>query len=50
MRLIPAHTVISNEMYTEKADVYSFGIIVWELFARKVPFEGMNGVQVPAVR
>ncbi|CEO96152.1 Protein kinase domain-containing protein [Plasmodiophora brassicae] len=41
-----APEVISNEMYTEKADVYSFGIIVWELFARKVPFEGMNGVQV----
>lgn len=24
--------------YTEKADVYSFGIIVWEAYARKQPF------------
>lgn len=39
-------SVISNEKYTEKADVYSFGIILWEIAVRKVPFEGMNGVQV----
>ena len=41
-----APEVIANERYTEKADVYSFGIILWEMVTRKIPFEGMNGVQV----
>jgi serine/threonine protein kinase len=26
--------------------VYSFGIILWEMIAREVPFTGLNGVQV----
>lgn len=40
-----APEVISSGNYTEKADVYSFGIILWEMIARKIPFYGMNGVQ-----
>jgi len=37
-----APEIISNQKYTEKADVYSFGIIIWELLARKVPFAEME--------
>eukprot|EP01102_Stenamoeba_stenopodia_P014052 TRINITY_DN4636_c0_g2_i1.p1 TRINITY_DN4636_c0_g2~~TRINITY_DN4636_c0_g2_i1.p1 ORF type:complete len:1322 (+),score=264.84 TRINITY_DN4636_c0_g2_i1:1203-5168(+) len=37
-----APEIISKQKYTEKADVYSFGIIIWELLARKVPFAEME--------
>eukprot|EP00163_Fabomonas_tropica_P019891 TRINITY_DN348_c1_g1_i6.p1 TRINITY_DN348_c1_g1~~TRINITY_DN348_c1_g1_i6.p1 ORF type:complete len:817 (-),score=197.71 TRINITY_DN348_c1_g1_i6:1207-3657(-) len=33
--------VIRGEKYTEKADVYSFGMVVWELCTRKVPYENI---------
>jgi serine/threonine protein kinase len=28
--------------YNEKADVYSFGILLWQMAKDKVPFKGMN--------
>jgi len=34
--------LIANRDYNEKIDVYSFGILLWELFTGQVPFEGMN--------
>merc|ERR550517_2282896 len=40
-----APEVISGCRYTESADVYSLGMIFWEICMRKVPFEGLNGVQ-----
>ena len=32
-------------IYDAPSDVYSFGILLWELAHRKVPFEGIDGVQ-----
>ena len=29
------------QYYTEKADVYSFGIILWELWSRDPPYKGI---------
>ena len=36
-----APEVLRNEHYTEKADVYSFGIVIWECLTREDPFAGM---------
>jgi len=39
-----APEVALSECYNEKVDVYSFGIIVWQMAANKVPFEGFGKV------
>ncbi|GLU17856.1 hypothetical protein SLE2022_342070 [Rubroshorea leprosula] len=31
--------------YNNKVDVYSFGIVLWELFTNCMPFEGMSNLQ-----
>lgn len=33
--------MLRNEFYTEKADVYSFAIVIWECLTRQDPFAGM---------
>ncbi|XP_070038634.1 putative serine/threonine-protein kinase SIS8 [Nicotiana tabacum] len=41
-----APEVLRNEPSNEKSDVYSFGVIFWELTTLKVPWSGMNSMQV----
>lgn len=41
-----APEVLNDQGYTEKADVYSFAIILWELFTRQIPYAGKNTMQV----
>jgi len=41
-----APEVFLGQQYSEKADVYSFGIIMWELLALEQPFQDMGGFQV----
>lgn len=31
--------------YNHKVDVYSFGIVFWEIIQNKLPFEGMSNLQ-----
>eukprot|EP00698_Gefionella_okellyi_P020823 TRINITY_DN6616_c0_g1_i1.p1 TRINITY_DN6616_c0_g1~~TRINITY_DN6616_c0_g1_i1.p1 ORF type:complete len:306 (-),score=51.19 TRINITY_DN6616_c0_g1_i1:41-892(-) len=37
-----APEVIAHENYGSKADVYSFGIILWEMCAREIPYEDFD--------
>merc|ERR1712137_262211 len=46
-----APEVIKKNKYSEKADVFSFGMVLWEIFTGCIPynneeFHGMNQVQL----
>ncbi|KAK6160979.1 hypothetical protein DH2020_004360 [Rehmannia glutinosa] len=41
-----APEVLRNEPSDEKADVYSYGVILWELVTQKIPWESLNSMQV----
>lgn len=41
-----APEVLRNEPANEKCDVYSFGVILWELTTQKIPWKGLNPMQV----
>ncbi|CAA6670382.1 unnamed protein product [Spirodela intermedia] len=38
--------MIQNRLYNKKVDVYSFGIVLWELLTGMLPFQNMTAVQV----
>jgi len=40
-----APEVIRHESYSSNADVYSFGVFLWQLITRQVPFGSMTPVQ-----
>ena len=37
-----APEVIRQDYYTEKADVFSFGVIIFELLSREIPYMNMG--------
>lgn len=41
-----APEVLTGDEYNIKADIYSFGIIVWEMLARKTPFKDFTERQL----
>ena len=40
-----APEVIRHESYSSNADVYSFGIVLWQLITREIPFDTLSPVQ-----
>ncbi|KAL4559110.1 hypothetical protein LXL04_031243 [Taraxacum kok-saghyz] len=40
-----APEVINHQQYDQKADVFSFAIVLWELVTSKVPYENMTPMQ-----
>ena len=42
---LSAAEVLANQAYNEKADVFSYGIICWELLTRQCPYDKMSPIQ-----
>ena len=38
--------MLRSERYDTRADVFSFGVILWEIHARKIPYSEMNQMQI----
>ncbi|OHT13310.1 TKL family protein kinase [Tritrichomonas foetus] len=41
-----APEVLNSDPYDKKADVYSYGIMLWEIMTCEVPFRGLRDVQI----
>nr|GEV10680.1 dual specificity protein kinase splA-like [Tanacetum cinerariifolium] len=41
-----APEVLRNEQADEKSDIYSFGVVLWELTTEKIPWDTLNSMQV----
>lgn len=42
-----APEVFEKQPYDTKADVYSFGIVMWELYTKQIPFQDLNTFEIP---
>lgn len=41
-----APEIILGNKYNEKSDIFSFGLIIWEIIMRKIPFYGYSLAQL----
>lgn len=39
-----APEILRHEPYNEKADIYSYGIVLWECLTGKIPYEDMSAM------
>lgn len=42
-----APEILAHEIYSKEADVYSFAIVLWQMIARKDPFENLTIFSIP---
>jgi serine/threonine protein kinase len=41
-----APELLAKKPYAEKVDVYAFGVVMWEMLAREVPFDGLAAGEI----
>lgn len=41
-----APEVIRSNMFSKASDIWSFGVVLWEMLTAKVPYEGVEGMAV----
>ncbi|MFS7909470.1 putative protein kinase TKL-CTR1-DRK-2 family [Helianthus anomalus] len=41
-----APEVLRNEEADGKSDVYSYGVVLWEMTTEKIPWDGLTSIQV----
>lgn len=44
-----APEILRGEKYTEAADVYSFGVIIWEMITGDIPYMGRSHAQITGI-
>ena len=42
MQVVLSKQVLENKPISKQCDVYSYGIVVWELLTHKIPFEDVT--------
>ena len=45
MTILP-HQVINAKAYSKRCDLFSYGIVLWELVTHKAPFEGIGTLDI----
>lgn len=41
-----APEILESSNYTNKVDVYSYGIVLWEMLTEDIPFKGLTSIQI----
>ncbi len=41
-----APELFNKRPYTEKVDIYAFGVVIWETILGKIPFEGLEVLDI----
>ena len=42
-----AQEVLMGQTITKKSDIYSYGVVLWEIITRKIPFDEISLFEIP---